>query len=372
MTPPQQALRDLARRSAEVIVEHQDVGGAYPASPTFRVYQYSWFRDGAFIADAMSRADHPVSADTFFAWCAGVINERSEHISLLIKRQQAGESVGRDEHLPTRYTLEGEPTGQDWWDFQLDGYGTWMFMLVEHLRRHRYTAESCAPATLSAVSLCAAYLTEFWAEPCFDWWEEDADGVHVSTLACIEAGLRSIAEFGLVGPEDAHRYNTIAGAIKQFILERGVADGHLIKTVGRDDRVDASLISAFVPFGTFDPTSDLADRTYAKICADIAPDGVHRYLGDTYFGGGRWVVLAGFVGAFEAVTGRTTIASERLSWMWAQQTPKGFLPEQITDDALDPSFIDEWVERWGNVATPLLWSHAMYLTLANELGMKPA
>ena len=53
----------LAQRSVEIITAHQDVGGAYPASPTFRVYRYSWLRDGSFIADAMSRAGAVASAE---------------------------------------------------------------------------------------------------------------------------------------------------------------------------------------------------------------------------------------------------------------------------------------------------------------------
>ena len=37
------------------------------------------------------------------------------------------------------------------------------------------------------------------------------------------------------------------------------------------------------------------------------------------------------------------------------------LPEQVTTHAQDPDMVGLWVERWGEVATPLLWSHAMYL-----------
>jgi hypothetical protein len=31
----------------------------------------------------------------------------------------------------------------------------------------------------------------------------------------------------------------------------------------------------------------------------------------------------------------------------------------------------QWLQAWGPVASPLLWSHAMYLTLAPELGVTP-
>lgn len=366
---PDSAPGALARRSVEIIAEHQDVGGAYPASPTFEVYQFSWFRDGAFIADAMSRAGEFASTDRFFDWCADVINERADLITDLITRALDGEPVGRDEHLPTRFTLDGRATGEDWWDFQLDGYGTWMFMLTRHLDRADQAADDCSDTTIAAIERCVDYLCAFWQEPCFDWWEEHVDGVHVSTLVSIEAGLRAVARSGIVTGARADRATDVATRIVERVERDGMIDGHLIKTVGSGDRVDASLISAFVPFGTFGATSDVATRTYERIVADLAPDGVHRYVGDTYFGGGRWVVLAGLVGAFEAVTGRWDDAMRRLAWMCDHQVGDGLLPEQVTDHALDRTFIDEWIARWGPVATPLLWSHAMYITLADELGI---
>jgi GH15 family glucan-1,4-alpha-glucosidase len=365
-TITQRELDALVRRSLDVIADHQDVGGAYPASPTFPVYQFSWFRDGAFIADAMSRAGRTDSADRFFAWCATIINDRSEVIEDLTTRARNGQPVAREEHLPTRYTLGGDPTGEDWWDFQLDGYGTWMFMLAAHLARHGRTADPNGTLAL-AVGRCCDYLCEFWRQPCFDWWEEHVDGVHVSTLAAIEAGLRAAVDHGLLTGTRLDRARATAASIVAYIEQHGIVDGRLVKTIGTGDRVDASLIAAFVPFRTFDPDGDLAARTYRRIVEDLAPDGVHRYLGDTYFGGGRWVVLAGFLGAFEAVTGRTDEARRRLVWMHRQQTDSGLLPEQILDDPLDERYVNEWIQRWGPVATPLLWSHAMYITLADEL-----
>ncbi|HEY5319914.1 MAG TPA: hypothetical protein VIJ76_03465, partial [Galbitalea sp.] len=47
----------------------------------------------------------------------------------------------------------------------------------------------------------------------------------------------------------------------------------------------------------------------------------------------------------------------------------GEIPQQVGDHLLDASRVDEWVERWGPVAQPLLWSHAMYVRLAVELGV---
>jgi GH15 family glucan-1,4-alpha-glucosidase len=58
-----------------------------------------------------------------------------------------------------------------------------------------------------------------------------------------------------------------------------------------------------------------------------------------------------------------------LDWIEARADGDLNLPEQVAAPALFPERIDEWVARWGPVACPLLWSHAMYLTLADELGM---
>ena len=44
----------------------------------------------------------------------------------------------------------------------------------------------------------------------------------------------------------------------------------------------------------------------------------------------------------------------------------------MSDHLLVPDAYDGWRQRWGPIASPLLWSHAMFLTLASELGMTEA
>ena len=48
--------------------------------------------------------------------------------------------------------------------------------------------------------------------------------------------------------------------------------------------------------------------------------------------------------------------------------PNGDLPEQAQDNLLRPERYEPWVERWGEPASPLLWSHAMHLRLCHALG----
>jgi len=64
-------------------------------------------------------------------------------------------------------------------------------------------------------------------------------------------------------------------------------------------------------------------------------------------------------------------ARDLLAWIEAQATPDGALPEQVSEHLLHPERHAEWERRWGKVACPLLWSHAMYLVVASLLEKRP-
>jgi isomaltose glucohydrolase len=89
--------------------------------------------------------------------------------------------------------------------------------------------------------------------------------------------------------------------------------------------------------------------------------GVYRFRGDTYFGGGEWLLLTSSLAWHDAITGNAAAAASAQDWVRARALPNGDMPEQVTDASQDPSMVAPWVQRWGAVATPLLWSHAMYL-----------
>jgi GH15 family glucan-1,4-alpha-glucosidase len=358
-------LRALAQRSVAIIRANQAPSGAYLASPSFPVYRYSWLRDGAFIADAMSRAGDIGSAEAFFAWCDRVLRARAGRIQDLLARHAAGEAIGHAEFLPTRYTVEGEEVGEAWWDFQLDGYGAWLWALDAHARRHR----RLVTPYLAGAELSARYAAGFWEQPSYDWWEEHPDQVHTSTLAALAAGLRGVAGWSELAAEPREAFAGAAEAIRERIVAEARRTGHLTKWLG-SDAVDASLIAVATPFEIVAPEDPLMHATVAEIEATLVHGGgVHRYATDSYYGGGEWLILAGFLGWHRARTGRTQDAETELEWMAAQATADGELPEQVGHHLLVPVARDGWLGRWGPVASPLLWSHAMYLTLAIELGV---
>ena len=358
-------LTALAEHSIRLITALQTAEGAYPASPTFSAYVgYSWLRDGAFIADGMSAVGEVDSASRFFGWCAEVIGRRTDAIRWIVSESRAGRRPPAEHMLPARFTFDGRDGADEWWDFQLDGYGTWLWALVEHLHRHGLDD---APYR-DAVQLTVDYLLVSWERPCYDWWEEHAQHVHVSTLACIAAGLDAVAAAGLVDSDRAEGIRSETTAIRRLVATQGTADGHLLKWLG-STAVDGSLAAAIAPLGVVDPRSDAARRTIAVLESHLTVEGgVHRYLGDTFFGGGQWPLLSCFLGLAHLAAGDRDRAGELLEWAAATATPELDLPEQVPDHLIAPGMRQEWIDRWGTVATPLLWSHAMFLRLGAALG----
>lgn len=306
------------RRSVDVIRAGQAPSGAYLASPTFEEYRFCWFRDGSFIADAMSRVGETDSAEAFFDWCSRVLLAR-EH------------AIRADMHPHARYTMHGEESAAEWPTFQLDGLGLWLWAAREHAARHGTDPERWQ----AAAELTTEYLARNWRRPCVDWWEE-REGVHLATLACVWAGLSA---WGCEEAEDV-----------------------LATVAATDDaRLDASLLVLDTPLGV---------RHVEPSCFEplLSPGGgVHRYLEDTYYGGGEWLLLTALLGWLHARHGDRVAAREALEWVAAHATPDGLLPEQSRDHMLAPEHYEPWVQRWGDPACPLLWAHAMFLSLAHEL-----
>jgi isomaltose glucohydrolase len=352
-------LRRLLRRSVDNIRANQDAGGAYLASPSLPAYRFSWFRDGAFVADAMSRAGDAESAEAFFRWCAGVVIARADRIDDLIARHRAGKAIDPGEHLHCRYRPDGSEDDRPWSNFQLDGNGMWVWALGAHASRHARSFEPYA----EAVVLSARYLAEFWDEPCFDWWEERF-GRHTTTLAAVHAGLVTGGELDSRAADGAVTAEQIAAAVRR----EGVVDGRLAGGLG-DPRLDASLLACGTPFGLLDPDDPLVEATVRALEEEIAHGGVHRYPGDSYYGGGEWLLLAALLGWHYVEVGRNEDAWAQLAWVAAQASGSGDLPEQVATHLETPSALEGWLRKWGPSASPLLWSHAMFITLALELGV---
>ena len=360
----------LARQSHAVIVKFQHANGAYPASPTFSAYEgYSWLRDGGFIAEGVSRFGDVASANAFHDWVHGQLASRREQVDGLVAAATRGDELDPLEMLPTRFAIEPGAAPDEWWNFQTDGYGTWLWSVVVHARRHGLALERWR----SGIAVAVDYAAAFWDRPCYDWWEENLTEQHGSTLASLFGGLEAVATEPTLPEPMRDKARLAAHAIRKLVLAEGLSsDGrYLTKWLGSPE-TDGSLASAVVPFGLLNPSSDEARATLRKIREDLdAEAGVHRYRADEFFGGGQWPLLSCLLGWNQVVAGNLAEAWRYLDWVAGQFTSEGDLPEQLPHDLLNPEHRERWIEAWGPVATPLLWSHGMYLILADELGLLP-
>lgn len=354
----------LSNTSLEVITAHQQANGAYPASPDFSAYRgYCWFRDGAFIADGVSAYGGVQSASAFFDWCAATIERNSDPIQKIVDAAAHRHPVPSEQMLPARFTLDGELGDDDWWDFQLDGYGTWLWAAGAHAKRHGLEPGGWR----RAAELTVDYLISSWDRPCYDWWEENEDRIHVSTLGCVGAGLHAAVDSALIDGARALAAITVVAEIRALITARGTHNGHLVKWLDSHE-VDGSLTAIIAPLGFIDPHSELATNTIAEVDRQLSVSGgVHRYVKDVFYGGGQWPLLSCFLGLAKAASGDTDGARASLEWASGTATADGLMPEQVDRHLLYPEHHAEWVERWGTVATPLLWSHAMLLRLTVEV-----
>ena len=355
--------------SLGVLHAGQHPSGGYVACPTYPTYHYAWLRDGAFYAYALGLHGAHGSAAAFHEFVTRALLRYQGLFEAVTTPGAAGVPVAQ---MPSaRFTLTGhlEPgqsqgSGQSvdqapWPNFQLDGYGTWVWALAQHAR-HGY------PLTTEqrhAVALVSRYLQVAGASNCYDCWEEHPRWRHTSTLGAVIAGLAAAAELIEDAAAGAH-----AQDLRELLLDEHVRAGTFVKHTGTDG-VDASLLWLATPFAVISADDPIVRRTVARIIDELtgASGGLRRYVGDSFYGGGEWVLLTAWLGTHMAAIGDLDGAGQRLDWVESMFTAEGHLPEQITEHPQAPDMVAPWVMRWGPVATPLLWSHAMHLVLVRFL-----
>ncbi len=299
-----------------------------------------------------------------------LVTREGPRLERAVQAARGGGSPAPSDHLACRYQADGAPGPPGWGTFQLDGPGIWLWALGRHI-----LGDGRAPGRgpvddglEQAVALVARYLAAHWQRPCDDAWEEHPERVHTSTLGAILAGLRAAHRLGAAD-------STVRAAIpalEERLRVLGRVCGWLPKWSGTD-AVDGSLLWLGPLYGLFEPDDPLWARTLARIETDLRAvhGGVYRYRHDTFYGGGEWPVLTASLGLAYVERGEPgdrNRADECLSWIETQADIAGDLPEQSSCHPLQPDMVQPWLERWGPVARPLVWSHAMDLLLRLAIG----
>jgi GH15 family glucan-1,4-alpha-glucosidase len=339
----------------------QQANGSLIASPDFEQYHYCWLRDSSFAAYALDRCGEHEAAARYHDWAGAALAGIAAQIDTATQRRLAGKPIDAHALPPARFRLDGTVAADDWPNFQIDGYGTWLWALREHLR---LAGRGGLPATLRpSVQRAASYLDAFALDACYDVWEENGDGVHASTLACVYGGLSAAALL-----LDEPRLLGRARDVQSHVRSAAGAAGRFCKS-SVSTAVDASMIWLATPFALVDDHDPLFEVTVREVIEQLTLDGgIRRFPTDTFFGGGAWPVLTAWLGWHQARTGDREAALANLDWVAAHIDEYGRLGEQFGGDRRQPDMYRDWVARWGHPARELLWSHAMYAVLSTELG----
>lgn len=344
--------------SRKILLQYQFKSGAFPASPNFEHYGYCWLRDSAFIAYALMIVGEQTAAKNFFRWGNRVILKYQDKVFNGITKANQGIKLHPDDLLHTRYKLDGEEGTEPWGNFQLDGYGTYLWALGYFFKH--FSSNDLLEESRWSIQVVVEYIIRFWHTGCLDCWEE-TQGVHAATLATIYAGLKASSPYMSV-IQERHAI-LIMEAVKEKLESDYVENDHFIANLS-EKKLDASLIWMAVPFEVISVDNRYMKNTVEKIEKQLLSNGgVKRYFDDNYYGGGSWLPLTAWVGWYYLKKGNKKKAMQYLEWV-ESKAENGELAEQVTD--INSTEYVEWRNKWGEIAKPLLWSHAMHLILRHE------
>ncbi|MEP6816292.1 MAG: glycoside hydrolase family 15 protein [Marmoricola sp.] len=350
--------------SVALLLGAQTPSGAIPASTVHDVYQYGWLRDGSWCAYALDRAGHREAGMAWHHWVARTLLAHEHRVDEALAAVRDGRVNGLV-MMPARFTLEGEeePAAEgeeEWPNFQTDCYGFWLWALADHLRG----GSTLDPELEAGARLAIRYLMGVAETACYDCWEEHPGNLHTSSVAIVAAGLRDMG--AMLGDTDAHRYGDQLR--DRLIGPEFTLAGGFVRFPG-DTRVDGSLLWLGVPWGIVDVDDPLFAVTLERVRDELylPGGGVRRYQGDTFYGGAEWILLAASMGWASLARGDADLAPQLLDWIQASSDENRHLPESVSTRVQSPHMLTYWRSKWGTTATPLLWSHAMYLILCEAL-----
>lgn len=335
-------------------------------------YSYMWPRDGALVANALTRAGYVDLPRAFFEFCQRVLTREG----YLLHKYNPDGSLASSWHPWKR---EGKKT----LPIQEDETALTLWALWEHFQRFG-DVYFIKPLYRSMIRPMADFLADYRDPdtglpfPSYDLWEERY-GILGWTCGATFGGLHAGANFAQAFGEEeaAEKYRKAARAVKAGVdkylwLSDKNRFARMVnhKPDGKweiDPVIDASLVGLW-QFGMYDPADSkivdtmqaIQDRLWVK--TDVG--GVARYEKDDYHQvsqdfddvpGNPWFITTLWLAEWYAVTARDRDgldkALELLNWVAARSLDSGVLAEQVNPYTNDPLSV-----------SPLTWSHAAYVS----------
>ena len=344
--------QDVYRRSIFVLRNCVSTNGAIIASPDPRTlksggdtYNYTWWRDGAYVAKAMDEVGLYEHAHRFLQF-AGKCQEEEGYF---IHRHFPDGTPGSTWHLPPF--------------IQIDQTATVVSAAWHHFKRHGDLDELLELWPL--VKRAANFLETFvdargLPKPSYDLWEE-RNAVNAYSTAAVVHGLERAERISEQLGKSRGRWRRASQRMRAAMLEHmwNEKRGCFYKSIDPvDETIDASTLLT-IKLGVLDPTDARAERLVQAVekrlwCKQTG--GVARYEGDTYYGPENpWIICTLWLAEAHLMLGRTDRTRELIEWAVATAGPTGLMPEQLDARTGEHTSV-----------TPLVWSHSTLLDVMNK------
>ena len=228
------------RSSVESILRNQEENGAFVASPDFAEYHYCWLRDGSFVAYALDQVGEHDASARYHEWVNRAIGGISELIDRAIDEHRQGETLDPAHMPPARFALDGSNVVDDWPNFQIDGYGTWLWALGQHLLSTRPARSSRGASWFGRAGRTLSRYVR--PQPVFRRL-----GGERLRAAHLHAGLRLRGPCSRVHACLATTTCSTRRAVRSRARESAIRLGRYVKSTESDD-VDASVLWLSTPF----------------------------------------------------------------------------------------------------------------------------
>ncbi|MHB8605472.1 MAG: glycoside hydrolase family 15 protein [Thermoplasmatota archaeon] len=347
-------VKHVYERSVFVLRDCASENGAIIASPDPKTlksggdtYNYTWWRDGGYIAKAMDEVGLYENARRFLLFAA----DCQEDEGYFLHRQFPDGTVGSTWHPPPF--------------IQVDQTATVVSAVWHHFKRHADLDELLEMWPL--VKRAANFLETFVDArglplPSYDLWEEKK-AVNLYSCAAVIHGLERAERISEQLGKGRGRWRAASKKMRDATLhhmwdnERGV----FVKSIDPVDRtLDASMLLA-IKLGVLEPRDKRAERLVSAIEERLwskSVGGLARYEGDTYYGvENPWIICTLWLAEAKLMMGDRARCRELLEWAAKSAGPTHLLAEQLDAGTGEHTSV-----------TPLVWSHSTFVDVVNKYG----
>jgi len=353
----QKKFNKVLKASKQVILDAALENGAIVAANTDKPYydrhakdyHFVWPRDAAYICIAAKAVGINTIQEPFFNW--------------LIERP---EDFKKESRLFQAYSTNGRKVGKQ---YQPDQAGAVLWAMLEYYDHDIKKANKYeALIRRLADGIADDWKGQYFFNNAADLWEDNyrrtstkVENNYTYTLASCARGL--LCAHNVFNNK---KWKDTAEQMIKLIDKAYMKDKkYFIRNKGKIDdlNVDASVLAIVYPFDIIDGTDERIKNTLKKIEEKLVfAGGVKRFQFDYYDGegtsgegGGAWPICNFWMSIVYLKSGDKKMAEHYFNWVVEKAEDNGFIAEQIFED-------------YRKGISPLVWSHAMFILAAKELG----